>query len=268
MFLTKTKPIIIEQYLLPKEFKGTHLKCVRLRFPLDWSDRRHDSWAMFRNHVMCLRLLAFCYSIGCCEWIWFVILFLIAMEIWVVFYYLGKRVGPADRTAPGFWFKCREQKPRRWDSFEQLMFEHSLRHCFPLNFLRTPDSDCTTSPFLKRCGVAAWDLGVAGWDRGVNLWSSRLDVLPRLCTLLRLLLPDSFSTDKQDGLEIIHSDQSIIADYLHRWESLFRVVVRHRFRSRHSGSFVGEFDRPWQWDYSLTISLWPNYYQASPAAKL
>lgn len=32
-------------------------------------------------------------------------------------------------------------------------------------------------------------LGVGGWDLGVRLLSSRLEVLPRLCKLLRLLLP-------------------------------------------------------------------------------
>lgn len=106
--------------------------------------------------------------------------------------YLGNRVGPlaGDRWVPGFWLRWREQKPRRCDSLLQLGYEQRRRHCLPLNFFRTPDSDCTMSPFLKRCGVAACDRGVAGCDRGVSRWSSMLEVLPRLCTLLRLLLPD------------------------------------------------------------------------------
>ena len=34
--------------------------------------------------------------------------------------------------------KCREQNPLRWLSFIQSPFEHNRRHCFPLNFFRTP----------------------------------------------------------------------------------------------------------------------------------
>lgn len=44
--------------------------------------------------------------------------------------------------------KCREQYPLRWDSFVQPSFEHSLRHCLPLNFFLIPLGVETTSPFL------------------------------------------------------------------------------------------------------------------------
>ena len=54
--------------------------------------------------------------------------------------------------------RCLEQYPRRWDSFEQPSFEHSLLHCFPLNFFRIPLGVETMSPFLYLCGVAGRDL--------------------------------------------------------------------------------------------------------------
>ena len=37
-------------------------------------------------------------------------------------------------------------------------------------------------------------LGVAAWERGVMLRSTRLLVLPRLCILLLLLLPENCSS--------------------------------------------------------------------------
>lgn len=50
--------------------------------------------------------------------------------------------------------RCLEQYPRRWDSLEQPSLEHSLLHCFPLNFLRMPVGVHTTSPFLYFCWAA------------------------------------------------------------------------------------------------------------------
>lgn len=50
--------------------------------------------------------------------------------------------------------RCLEQYPRRWDSLEQPSLEHSLLHCFPLNFLRIPVGVHTTSPFLYFCWAA------------------------------------------------------------------------------------------------------------------
>lgn len=50
--------------------------------------------------------------------------------------------------------RCLEQYPRRWDSLEHPSLEQSLRHCFPLNFLRIPVGVHTTSPFLYFCWAA------------------------------------------------------------------------------------------------------------------
>lgn len=50
--------------------------------------------------------------------------------------------------------RCLEQYPRRCDSLEQPSLEHSLLHCFPLNFLRMPVGVQTTSPFLYFCWAA------------------------------------------------------------------------------------------------------------------
>lgn len=50
--------------------------------------------------------------------------------------------------------RCLEQYPRRCDSLEQPSLEHSLLHCFPLNFLRIPVGVHTTSPFLYFCWAA------------------------------------------------------------------------------------------------------------------
>lgn len=47
--------------------------------------------------------------------------------------------------------RCREQYPRRWDSFMHPSLEHSRLHCLPLNFLRMPFGVQTTSPFLYFC---------------------------------------------------------------------------------------------------------------------
>lgn len=80
--------------------------------------------------------------------------------------------------------RCLEQYPLRWDSFIHPSLEHSLRHCFPLNFLRIPLGVHTTSPFLYFCcanerGVLereeVEEVGVGGWD-GVLLDGGRLEV--------------------------------------------------------------------------------------------
>ena len=63
---------------------------------------------------------------------------------------------------------------------EQPSFEHSLLHCFPLNFFRIPFGVETTSPFLYLCGVAGKDRGDDGVDLGLPLDinpGSLLDVL-------------------------------------------------------------------------------------------
>ena len=49
--------------------------------------------------------------------------------------------------------RCREQYPRRCDSLLHPSLEHNRLHCLPLNFLRTPFSIWTMSPFLYFCCV-------------------------------------------------------------------------------------------------------------------
>jgi hypothetical protein len=56
--------------------------------------------------------------------------------------------GQKAKGLPPLRLKCREQYPLLWDSFEQPSFEHSLRHCLPLNFFLIPFGVETTSPFL------------------------------------------------------------------------------------------------------------------------
>ncbi len=56
---------------------------------------------------------------------------------------------PAAAAAEPLIERCREQKPRRCDSFVQPSFEQSRRHCFPLNFFRMPFGAATMSPFLN-----------------------------------------------------------------------------------------------------------------------
>ena len=56
-------------------------------------------------------------------------------------------VGRPDLAEPRI-DKCREQNPRRCDSLVQPSFEHSLRHCLPLNFFLIPFAVLTISPFV------------------------------------------------------------------------------------------------------------------------
>lgn len=97
---------------------------------------------------------------------------------------LPPRSPPAASISLVLMDRCREQYPLRWDSFMHPSREHSLRHCFPLNFLRIPLGVHTTSPFLYFCcanerGVRereeVEEVGVGGWD-GVLLDGGRLEV--------------------------------------------------------------------------------------------
>lgn len=92
--------------------------------------------------------------------------------------------------------RCLEQYPRRWDSLEQPSLEHSLLHCFPLNFLRMPVGVHTTSPFLYFCWAA-----VSGVREREEEVEHDPDPLPPPAPPLVDPPPEAFSTLEEDAVE-------------------------------------------------------------------
>lgn len=94
--------------------------------------------------------------------------------------------------------RCLEQYPRRWDSLEQPSLEHSLLHCFPLNFLRMPVGVHTTSPFLYFCWAAVSGVREREDEEEVE---PEPDPPPPPAPPLEEPPPEAFSTLEEDAVE-------------------------------------------------------------------
>lgn len=94
--------------------------------------------------------------------------------------------------------RCLEQYPLRWDSFEQPSREHSLLHCFPLNFFRMPVGVHTTSPFLYFCWAAVSGVREREEDEEVE---PDPDAPPPPAPPLEEPPPEAFSTLEEDWVE-------------------------------------------------------------------
>lgn len=93
--------------------------------------------------------------------------------------------------------RCLEQYPRRWDSLEQPSREHSLLHCFPLNFLRMPVGVHTTSPFLYFCWAAVSGVREREEEEEVEPDPDPPPAPPPLEPP-----PEAFSTLEEDAVEV------------------------------------------------------------------